>query len=84
MGIYSPLAGLSFGYGFPREMGSIGVAFQSGGSATTLIQNGMLQGLRFNKVISYGNAMDIDESDIFDYMADDPQHQGYCSLYRGS
>lgn len=68
MGIYCPESGLAFGYGFPKEAGDIGVVFQSGGSASLLIQNGALQGLRFSKVVSYGNAMDIDESDLLDYL----------------
>lgn len=73
MGVYSPKSGISFGYGFPREAGDIGVVFQSGGAATLLIQNGMLQGLRFSKAVSYGNAMNIDESDLLDYFAADDE-----------
>jgi acyl-CoA synthetase (NDP forming) len=83
MGIYSPSSGIAFGYGFPRETGNIGVIFQSGGSATTLIQNGMLQGLRFSKVISYGNAFDIDESDIFEYLAGDPNTKVIAAYIEG-
>jgi acetyltransferase len=71
MGIYSPESGVSFGYGFPNNAGDIGVVFQSGGAAILLIQNGTLQGLRFSKAVSYGNAMDIDESDLLDYLAAD-------------
>ncbi len=83
MGIYSPASGIAFGYGFPREVGNIGVVFQSGGSATTLIQNGMLQGLRFSKVISYGNAFDIDESYILDYLTEDQNTRAIAAYIEG-
>ena len=71
MGVYNPSSGIAFGYGFPKERGHAGVVFQSGGAATTLIQNGMLQGLRFSKAVSYGNAIDLDESDLLNYFAVD-------------
>jgi acyl-CoA synthetase (NDP forming) len=83
MGIYSPAAGISFGYGFPHEAGKIGVVFQSGGAATLLIQNGALQGLRFSKIVSYGNAMDIGESDLLDYFAEDENTEVIAAYFEG-
>ncbi|MCX6006664.1 MAG: CoA-binding protein [Chloroflexi bacterium] len=83
MGIYSPEAGIGFGYGFSREAGKIGAVFQSGGEATLLIQNGMLQGLRFSKVVSYGNAMDIGESDLLDYFAEDENTEIIAAYFEG-
>ena len=71
MGIYCPESRISFAYEMPVEPGNIGVVFQSGGAATVLVQCAALQGLRFSKVLSYGNAMQIDESDILDYLAND-------------
>ncbi len=71
MGVYSPQTGISFGYGLPAEKGNIGVVSQTGGGATVLIEYCALLGLRFSKVVSYGNALDIDESDIIDYLASD-------------
>jgi acetyltransferase len=71
MGIYCPESKISFGYGLPAEPGNVGVVFQSGGAATVLVQAGALLGLRFSKVISYGNALQIDESDILGYLSND-------------
>jgi len=73
MGVYYPAQGLSFGDEFPKEPGSIGVASQSGNLARELIMTGVMRGLRFSKVISYGNAIDFNESDYLDYFAQDPQ-----------
>ncbi len=73
MGIYCPREGISFGYDFPREAGSVGAAFQSGGAATYLVHVASLRGIRFSKVISYGNALDYNESDFLNYFAHDPE-----------
>ena len=83
MGIYSPESGVSFGYGLPSDPGNIGVIFQSGGAATILIQNGALQGLRFSKAVSYGNALQLDESDILDYMAADAETGIIAAYFEG-
>jgi len=83
MGIYSPAAGIAFGYDFPCRVGDIGVVFQSGGSATLLIQMGSLLGLSFSKAISYGNAMQISESDILDYLRDDFDTRIIAAYFEG-
>ncbi len=73
MGIYYPQEGLSFDYDFPREPGSVGALFQSGGAATDLIRLASLRGVRFSKVVSYGNALDYNESDFLDYFLQDTE-----------
>ncbi|MFC2059633.1 CoA-binding protein [Chloroflexota bacterium] len=71
MGIYCPQSRLSFAGIFPKETGPVGVISQSGGNATYLVRQAALRGVRFSKVISYGNACDLDESDFLEYLADD-------------
>jgi acetyltransferase len=71
MGIYNPEAGISFGHDFPTEPGRLGMFFQSGGSASEFIYYASLRGIRFSKVASYGNALDIDEAEILAYLAED-------------
>lgn len=83
MGVYSPEAGLSFAYGLPSEPGNVGVVFQSGGAATLLIQTAALRGIRFSKAVSYGNGLLIDESDIIDYLADDPKTEIIAAYFEG-
>ncbi len=72
MGIYCPKSRLSFSPAFPKESGSVGVISQSGGNSIYLVRQAALRGVRFSKVISYGNASDIDESDLLEYLANDP------------
>jgi len=83
MGIYSPASGIAFGYDLPSEQGNIGMVFQSGGAACLLIQLGALLGLRFSKAVSYGNALDLDESDIIDYFVEDSQTSIIATYFEG-
>jgi acyl-CoA synthetase (NDP forming) len=71
MGIYCPQSRLSFSAAFPRETGPVGVISQSGGNSIYLVRQAALRGVRFSKVISYGNACDIDENDLLEYLAND-------------
>ncbi len=73
MGVYNPEVGLSYNYDFPQEPGCIGVISQSGGASSDLVHYGGIRGLRFSKVFSYGNALDLDESELLQYLAKDDQ-----------
>lgn len=72
MGLYYPKAKLSFDPSLPAESGDVGFLTQSGSHAFRMIGRGKERGLRFSKVISYGNALDLDESDFLDHFAEDP------------
>jgi len=71
MGVYCPDAHLSWVVDFPQESGPVGAFCQSGGNANELVHAGAHQGLCFSKVISYGNALDINEADLMEYFAGD-------------
>lgn len=71
MGVYRPSVGLSFNAHSPKESGSVSVISQSGGNASDLGRMAAVRGLRFNKIISYGNAADINETELLDYLGRD-------------
>jgi acyl-CoA synthetase (NDP forming) len=73
MGIYCPQSRLSFSPAFPKESGPVGVISQSGGNSIFLVRQAALRGVRFSKVISYGNACDINENDLLEYLANDAE-----------
>ncbi len=73
MGVYHPKAGLSFGYNLPKDSGPVGMASQTGGGASGFVHLASLRGVRFSKVISYGNALDFNECDYLEYFIDDPE-----------
>ena len=71
MGIYCPASGLTFNPDFPREPGNVAFVSQSGAEAMRFIFLADDVGIRFSKVISYGNAIDLDAYDFLEYLADD-------------
>lgn len=71
LGIYCPQSRLSFGPIFPKESGPVGVISQSGGNVNYLVRQAALRGVRFSKVISYGNACDLNECDFLEHLAAD-------------
>jgi acyl-CoA synthetase (NDP forming) len=48
---------------------------QSGTNAGEFVRGASRRGIRFSKVISYGNAADIDESELLEYLADDAESE---------
>jgi acyl-CoA synthetase (NDP forming) len=83
LGVFCPKTGLSFGFDFPKEPGKVGALIQSGGNSTDLIHIASLRGIRFSKVVSYGNALDINEIDLFRYFIDDPETEIILSYIEG-
>jgi len=70
-GVYCPKAGLAIIPESPTEEGHIGVVAQSGSVAESFSYFAKTKNLRFSKVISYGNAADLDGIDFLAYLTDD-------------
>lgn len=83
MGLYCPKSRLSFVPGSPKEPGPVGVISQSGGNSIYFIRAASARGLRFSKVISYGNACDLNESDFLHYLAHDPDTKVIAAYIEG-
>jgi acyl-CoA synthetase (NDP forming) len=73
MGIYYPSLGISYEPSFPKESGCVGVLAQSGGNSIMLVMLGAARGIRFSKVVSFGNASDINEAELLEYFTHDSQ-----------
>jgi len=74
MGIYSQAGRIGFWrdhWEIVDHPGSVGFASQSGGHAVNAILSGMNSGIRFNKVISLGNQLDVSVNDIVEFMGND-------------
>ncbi len=84
MGLYYPQGGLSFCADFPTEPGPVGLLCQSGGNTTYIVRLAVDRGLRFNKVVSYGNACDVNECDLLEYMAADPETRVIAAYIEGT
>ena len=72
MGLYVPAAGLSFMPYLETEPGPVALLSQSGANAGEFCRSGAVRGLRFSKVVSYGNGSDLRESELLEYIAEDP------------
>lgn len=83
MGLYYPKAKITFDAVFPRESGNVGFLSQSGSHAFRVITRGGDRGLRFSKVISYGNAMDLNEADLLVHFAEDPDTEVIAAYIEG-
>ena len=83
MGLYVPESKLAFMPGFPAEVGPVGFISQSGGNAGEMVYTAAVRGIRFSKVVSYGNASDIDESELLSYLGGDPQTDVICAYIEG-
>lgn len=73
MGVYHPREGIAFAYDLPKEGGPVGFISQTGGGAAILVHIAAMRGIGFSKVISYGNGLDLDESDYLDYFCQDSE-----------
>ena len=71
MGIYCPASGMTFSEDFSKEKGRIAFISQSGAEASRLVFLCQDVNLYFSKVVSYGNAADLDAPDFLEYMAGD-------------
>ncbi|MBN1663318.1 MAG: CoA-binding protein [Deltaproteobacteria bacterium] len=71
MGVYCPEGGVGWNKDFPQEPGPVGFVSQSGQLAGQFADTGGRAGLRYSKVISFGNASDLQCHDFLNYLAQD-------------
>ncbi len=66
----------------PKE-GGISFVCQSGAVGSTILDLGTEEGYGFSKFISYGNATNIDESDLIDFLGHDEKTKVICLYVEG-
>ncbi len=84
LGIFYPAGRIGLSPDLPMEPGPVGFLCQSGGNVTFMARHAAARGLRFSKIVSYGNACDIDECDLLDYFAWDPQTRVIAAYIEGT
>ena len=84
IGLHYPKYGLAIGRSrFSKRGGSVGCVVQSGGHAWYIVSSGSLRGLGFSKVVSFGNACDLNEVDFLEYLVDDPDTEVIAAYIEG-
>jgi acyl-CoA synthetase (NDP forming) len=74
---------MTFGSEFPMEPGNVCLISQSGANAGEIVRSLAPRGVRFSKVISFGNGADLKAHDFFDYAASDPETEVVISYLEG-
>jgi acyl-CoA synthetase (NDP forming) len=74
-GIYCPKSGLTMAPGpdLSRQSGPVGFLAQSGGMSIDFAQMGKWMGIRFSKMVSFGNGADLRETELLEYLGNDPE-----------
>lgn len=74
-GIYCPRSALTLlpGPDLSRESGPVGFLAQSGGMSIDFAHAGKWMGIRFSKMVSFGNGADLREAELLHYLASDPE-----------
>ncbi len=84
MGICCPKSGLAFIPDVLATEGPVGVISQSGTFAEQFLSIGKLRNVKFSKVISYGNAIDLDCPDFLEYLAHDSETEVIALYMEGT
>jgi len=83
MGIYYPAGGLTFNPLFSQKAGNVAFVSQTGTGAARFVLLANERGIYFSKVISYGNAIDLDAPDFLEYLAGDAETKIIASYIEG-
>src|SRR5439155_11727480 len=71
IGVYCPAGRQTFQLDSPAARGTVAVVSQSGGLSGDIVNGGARRGIRFSKVVSVGNAVDVTPAEILDWLLDD-------------
>ena len=75
LGVYCPAGGVTqhCGRDYPRQSGEVAFIGQSGILVQDVISAASQYGFHLSKAVSYGNAVDLNEADLLEYLAADPE-----------
>lgn len=65
------------------QPGNIAILAQSGGHTETLADMGLSRNIRFSKLISFGNASDLNAVDFLEYLKEDPETRIIAAYLEG-
>lgn len=82
-GLFIPKLGFATATRVPMEPGNVSFLSQSGGHSQDMPLHAGPRGIRFSKVISYGNAIDIDECELLEYFASDTETEVISAYIEG-
>lgn len=88
LGVFDPTSGVDTVF-LPRyklarpKGGEIAFITQSGAVGSVVIDWMARKGYRMSKFVSYGNAIDVDEADLIEYLINDKKTKVICAYFEG-
>jgi acyl-CoA synthetase (NDP forming) len=84
-GPYCPSGGITVltGAEFSKEPGSVALTAQSGQLSECIIARAQGEGIRYSKFASYGNACDVNEADLLEFLMEDDETKIITSYLEG-
>ncbi|MBN1626096.1 MAG: acetate--CoA ligase family protein [Deltaproteobacteria bacterium] len=84
-GTYCPKGGITIvpGGGFPKQSGVTSLIAQSGQLSEGITSRSFGEGIRYSKVASYGNACNLNEADLLEYLMRDEDTKIFTSYLEG-
>ncbi|MDY6968078.1 MAG: CoA-binding protein [Spirochaetota bacterium] len=84
-GIYCPKSGLTVvpGPDLSRESGHVAFLSQSGAMTIDFAYMGNWMGIKFSKVVSFGNGSDLRDTELLEYLSVDPETHVICMYIEG-
>lgn len=84
LGIMAPNSNVNASFGhIPPLKGRIACVMQSGALVASVLEWANGRGIGFSKMISLGDAVDVDFGDVLTYLADDPETEAVCLYVEG-
>ncbi len=84
MGLYCPQGKIAYYSSFPVESGDIALIFQSGDLHSKMVKlSSRRHNLRFSKGVSIGNCVDIQISELLEYLNNDIETEIVCVYFEG-
>ncbi len=84
-GTYCPAGRVTIvpGGGFPKDKGGVALIAQSGQLSEGITSRSFGEGIRYSKVASYGNACNLNEADLLEYMMEDSDTSVFTAYLEG-
>jgi len=88
IGVYDPYSGVDTFFLPPYKLerpgpGHMALISQSGALGSVMLDWMSMKDYKISKFISYGNATDVDESDLIEYLAEDKKTKVICAYFEG-
>lgn len=80
LGAYAPAGRQTFLRNAPTEVGRVAMISQSGGLAGDMVKGGAIRGIRYTKLCTVGNSVDVTPGELLEWLVDDPD-TGIIGVY---